>query len=157
MLIQILFSRRVLPPGQSPTAAHLSCSTHIQKGHSCRWLSRSSSSFPEQPESFSQYPGYCPLILRIGERSFRKVLSKKVFELSMNFPIGMEIFCVLSLLESEKGYFARCFWKKFKKILSRPIQSAFCDWTAHFSIMHHPLAPTAWFLFQNGCRFRRPW
>ena len=39
---------------------------------------------------------------------------KKVFELFMNSPIWMEIFCVLSLLESEKVYFARCF-KKIQK------------------------------------------
>lgn len=32
----------------------------------------------------------------------------------MNLPIGVENFCVLSLLESEKVYFARCF-KKIQK------------------------------------------
>lgn len=42
----------------------------------------------------------------------------------MNFPIWMEIFCVLSLLESEKGYFARCF-KKFKKIFEPPNSECF--------------------------------
>ena len=72
----------------------------------------------------------------------------------MNFPIWMEIFCVLSLLESEKGYFARCFKKNSKKFLSRPIQSVFCDWTAHLLIMYRLSAaqcPEVLFLYLVNC------
>ena len=72
----------------------------------------------------------------------------------MNFPIWMEIFCVLSLLESEKVYFARCLKKNLKKFLSRPIQSVFCDWTAHLLIMYRLSAaqcPEVLFLYLVNC------
>ena len=144
-----------LPFCPSPFLPHISAAFSLTRHAGCTFSIRSISlGWLIQFSRFRWEVLYCPLILRIGERSFRKVFSKKVFELSMNFPIGMEIFCVLSLLESEKGYFARCFWKKFKKILSRPIQSAFCYWTAHFSIMYMLAAaqcPEVLFLYLVNC------
>ena len=53
-----------------------------------------------------------------------------------------------------EGLFRKVFLKKFKKILSRPIQSAFCDWTAHFSIMYMLAAaqcPEMLFLYLVNC------
>ena len=115
-----------LPFCPSPFLPHISAAFSLTRHAGCTFSIRSISlGWLIQFSRFRWEVLYCPLILRIGERSFCKVFSKKSFwtfyELS---DWGGEFLCPLTP-RIGKGLFRKVFLKKFKKFLSRPIQRVF--------------------------------